>query len=300
MGRREERYMRRRLRMAYFTSVLSIALVLFVLGVIGTLGLSGRKLANHVREKLKLQVVLNFDATEGDVQSVQQWLDAAPFVKSTQAISSDQALSEFEKMTGERPLEILDENPLPSSIEVTLKPEYANNDSIEGTADAVGIESLILQENADKVYRVYKDSGMINEVNNNIGKISYILAGISLLLAAIMIALINNTIRLAIYAKRFLIKTMQLVGATGGFIRRPFLYNGLLQGMVAGFLAILALSGFAYWMTRQLPEELFTVDDFALFGMLFLGVLLAGLAITFTSTFLAVRKFLRLKMDELY
>jgi len=280
--------------MAYFTSVLSTTLVLFVLGVLGTLTISGHKLAGYVREKLKLQVVMNFGTEDADVQSVQQWLNEAAFVKSTELITAEQALEGFEFLYNEDPMEVLDENPLPPSIEVTLKPEYANSDSIRM------IETSILVAHEGAVYQVHKDQNMIDDVNSNITSIRYSLLAVFIVLTIVMVALINNTIRLAIYSKRFLIKTMQLVGATGRFIRRPFLQAGLLQGMIAGIIAIAGLSAFSWWMVRQFPDEVFSVDDYALFGAVFLLVMLAGLLISYVSTSLAVRKFLRLKMDALY
>jgi len=239
-------------------------------------------------------VVMNFGVEDADVQSVQQWLNDAPFVKSTELITAEDALEGFEFLYNEDPMEVLDKNPLPPSIEVTLKPEYANRDSI------ALIESEILLANEGSVFQVHKDENMIDDVNANITSIRYSLLAVFLVLTLVMVALINNTIRLAIYSKRFLIKTMQLVGATGPFIRRPFIQSGLLQGMIAGLLAIGGLTGFSWWMGDQFPEGVFSVDDYALFGAVFLLVMLTGLFISYVSTFLAVRKFLRLKADALY
>lgn len=294
MGKREDRYNRRRLRMAYFTSVLSIAMVLFVLGVLATITLSGHKLSGYMKEQLKLQVVMNYGVPEEDVEELRFMLEEAPYTRNATLISADDALQEFISERGENPMDVLDENPLPSSIELTLKPEYANTDSIQL------IETSLMLAHGDQIFEVHKDEKMIDNVNGNIGKIRYGLLGVFALLTLVMIALINNTIRLAIYSKRFLIKTMQLVGATGSFIRRPFIYSGLLQGMVAGILSIIMLTAFSWWMVQQLPAAMFSVDDYASFGAIFLGILLAGLFISYISTFMAVRKFLRLKADALY
>lgn len=294
MGKREERYNRRRLRMAYVTSVLSISMVLFVLGIIATITMSGRKLSGYMKEQLKLQVIMNYGIEEQEAEEIRFMIEEAPYTKSAILITSDQALDEFITERGENPMDVLDENPLPTSIELTLKNEYANTDSIKK------IESELMIKHGDQIYEVHKDIKMIDNVNANLEKISYTLLGIFALLSIIMIALINNTIRLAIYSKRFLIKTMQLVGATSSFIRKPFIQTGLLQGFIAGIISISLLTAFTWWMIQQLPESLFNIDDYALFGFIFLGILTSGIIISYFSTFFAVKKFLRLKADELY
>jgi len=188
---------------------------------------------------------------------------------------------------------LLDENPLPTTLEVTLKPEYANNEIIPQ------LESTILSNYPEDVAEVYKDVNLIEDVNVNINKISYILLGICVLLSLIMIALINNTIRLAIFSKRFLIKTMQLVGATGKFIRKPFIKAGMAQGLIGSLISTVALALIILWVRSALPQ-LFQSSDYMLFGGLILGVFLLGMIISYVSTRFAVQKFLRLKMDELY
>ena len=293
MGKREDSYNKRRLRMAYITSVFSVTMVLFVLGILGGIVISGKKLAEYARQNLKIQVFLNIGSAEEKAQEIKAYIESNQYVANVILISPEEALADYKESMKEDPMLLLDENPLPTTLEVTLKPQFANNDIIPE------IESDILAQFPDDVAEIFKDVNLINDVNVNISKISYILLGICILLSLIMIALINNTIRLAIFSKRFLIKTMQLVGATGKFIRKPFIKSGSMQGLLGSIFSSIALVSIVFWVKTALPE-LFTAADYLLFAGLIGGIFMLGLLISYVSTRFAVQKFLRLKMDELY
>lgn len=293
MGKREDSYNKRRLRMAYITSVFSVTMVLFVLGVLGGIVISGKKLAEYAKQNLKIQVFMNIGAELEKAQEIKSFILTNEYVSEVRLITPEEALEEYKQKNEEDPMLLLDENPLPATLEVSLKPQYANNKNISE------IESSVLGKYPDDVAEIYKDVNLINDVNMNIAKIGYILLGICLLLSFIMIALINNTIRLAIFSKRFLIKTMQLVGATGKFIRKPFIRSGTTQGLIGSLISSIALIIIILWVKTALPN-LFNQSDYVLFGGLILSIFLLGLLISYISTRFAVQKFLRLKMDELY
>lgn len=293
MGKREEGYNKRRLRIAYITSVFSVTMVLFVLGILGGVVIGGNKLAEYARQNLKLQVFLNIGSTPERSEEIKSFILTSEYVADVRLISPEEALEEYKQKMEEDPMLLLDENPLPTTLEVSLKPQYANNKTIPE------IEASIYAQYPDDVAEIFKDVHLINDVNANINKIGYVLLGICILLSVIMIALINNTIRLAIFSKRFLIKTMQLVGATAKFIRKPFIRSGTMQGLIGSLISSILLICIIVWVKSALPD-LFNATDYALFGALILGIFLLGLAISYISTRFAVQKFLRLKMDELY
>ena len=291
MVQQEARITKRKLRSSYLTSIISIALVLFLLGLAGLLVLYARKISVHVKENIGFSVILKENIKEVDVISLQKTLDAKPYRKSTQYITKEQAAKETMEYLGEDFIDFLGYNPLLASIEVHLKAEYANPDSI-----------AIIEKDFqgyDQVKEVIYQKSLVNLVNENIRKISlYILAFGSLLLL-IATALINNTIRLSIYAKRFSINTMQLVGATNGFIRRPFLIKGALHGVIAASLSIGLLIGFLYLASKEF-EEILSFNDIHILAKLFVIVLTMGIVINWISTYFAVTKYLRMKVDNLY
>ncbi len=279
--------------MAYITSVFSVTMVLFVLGILGGIILSGKKLAEHARQNLKLQVLLVYGIAPEKAAEIKAFIQANEYVADVLLISPEEGLAEYKERKEEDPTLLLGENPIPTTLEVTIKPQFANNEKIPE------IEAAILAQYPDEVGEVYKDENLINEVNFNINRISYVLLGVCLLLSVIMIALINNTIRLAIFSKRFLIKTMQLVGATGKFIRQPFIRTGTIQGLIGSLISSIALVCILIWVKTAFPD-IFKPEDYTLFGALILGIFALGMLISYISTRFAVQKFLRLKMDELY
>ena len=273
------------------TSVISIALVLFLLGLICLMGLLGNKLSVYVKENITFSIVLKDNQREADIKKMQKKLDALPFIKSTEYISKEQAVKELEEELGENPETFLGFNPLKASIEVRLRSDYANPDSLPK------IEHYIKQYTSvsDLLYR--KD--MMEMVHNNMQRIGLILLVLAAMLMAISFVLIGNTIRLLIYSKRFLIHTMKLVGATPGFLRRPFVYYNMVSGVIASLLAIGMLSGFLYYLQSELTGFIQILDMKTLL-VVFVLVLILGILLSAVATIIAVNKYLRMNIDRLY
>lgn len=286
-----DKYSKRRLASSTFTTIVSISLVLFMLGLVGMFILNAKKITDKVKENIGFQVVMKDDAKEVDVKRIQKTLDATDYVRSTELVSEEEAAQRLQDALGEDFIGFLGFNPLTPTIHVRLKAEYANNDSL------AWIEKDLLANTEVKEMIYHKE--MIRQVNENVKKISIVILVFSGLLMLIALVLINNTIRLAIYSKRFLIKTMQLVGATQGFIRRPFILTGIRHGIYGAIIAICALVGLLYYAQQQLPE-LLEIQDLQLLASLFGIVLLMGILISWISTSLAVTKYLRLRTDDLY
>jgi cell division transport system permease protein len=286
-----DKYSKRRLAGSTITTVVSLSLVLFMLGLLGVIILNTQKLSDNFKENIGIQVIIKDNAEEPDVQHLTETLNTSNYVKSTQLISKEEAAKKLQQDLGEDFIDFLGFNPLSASISVRLKAEYANADSL------AWIEKKLLDTRLVKEV-VYQKS-LINTINENVKAISLGVLIISSLLMVIALALINNTIRLTIYSKRFIIKTMQLVGATQGFIRRPFVLAGIRHGIYGALIAIAMLVGFLYFLQKQLPEFA-DLQDLSMLLSLFGIVILLGIIISWISTSLAVRKYLRLKSDDLH
>ena len=286
-----DRYTKRRLQSSSLTTIISISLVLFMLGLVGLLLLNAKKLSDQVKENIVFELILEKDAKDADITRLAKTLDASEFVKSTEIISKEDAAKLLKDDLGEDFLAILDDNPLQPVVDVYLKAEYANPDSIKW------IEPQL--QKFKPVQEVFYHKTLLSSMNENMNKISFIILGFSALLLIIALALINNTIRLSIYSKRFLINTMQLVGATQGFIRRPFIWKGIRHGIFAACIAIGLLIGILYAIQRFMPDFA-KLQDEQIILTLFVLVLVMGILISWISTFFAVRKYLRLKTEELY
>ncbi|MCB2194278.1 MAG: permease-like cell division protein FtsX [Bacteroidetes bacterium] len=291
MSKKETNITKRRLRSSYVTSMISISLVLFLLGLLGLLVLNAKRLSDYVKENIGFSVILKENVKEVDVILLQKSLDASEFVKSTNYITKDEAARELQEELGENFIEFLGFNPLLASIEVHLNASYANQDSINV------IEQNLQQY--DQIKEVFYQKSLVSLVNENIRKISLIILVFSGLLLLVAITLINSTIRLSVYSKRFIINTMQLVGATRGFIRRPFLYRSAGNGILAAVLAMGFLAGVLYAAQKEF-RDIVSFQDIEIIGILFLGVLLFGIIINWISTFFAVSKYLRMNVDKLY
>ncbi|HET6245726.1 MAG: cell division protein FtsX [Bacteroidetes bacterium] len=291
MANKQDKSTGRRLKTSYFTTVISITLVLFMLGLLGLIVLHAQKLSDHVKENIGISVILKENVKEVDIIHLQKSLDASNYVKSTEYITKEQAAKSLQEDLGEDFISFLGFNPLLSSIDVHLHASFANNDSI------AWIEKELISNT--KIKEVFYQKSLVEMVNENVKKISIILLGFSSLLLMIAIVLINNTIRLSIYSKRFLIKSMQLVGATSGFIRKPFMIIGIAQGIYGAFIAIGLLVGVLYLIQKEVPE-LFELQDMQLFLYIFGIVLVLGVFISWICTMFAVTKFLRLKTEDLY
>lgn len=282
---------RRRLTASYVTSVVSITLVLFMVGLVGILLLNTKKLSDYVKEHVGISLYLNDDVREVDIFSLQKMLDARRYVKETQYITRENAAADFQQEMGEDFVGFLGYNPLPASIDVKLHANYANPDSFA----VLEKEFRSFPQVADVAYQ--KD--LIYAVNLNVRKISFGLMVFGILLTLIALTLINNTIRLAVYSKRFIIRTMQLVGARHQLIRRPFLIRGISQGLVGACLAFVFLLLTLYLADQQL-EGLFSFRDFAILGILFAVMVVTGVFLSFVSTWMSVNKYLHIKTDLLY
>lgn len=273
------------------TSVISIALVLFLLGLVFLIGLLGNKLSEYVKENLSFSIVLKDNQKEAEIKRIQKTLDAQPFIKSTNYISKDQALLELEEELGENPETFIGFNPLQASIEVKLHSEYANADSM------VVVEKKIKSYTSVSELLYRKD--MMEMVNENMKKVGLILLGLAALLMTISFVLISNTIRLLIYSKRFLIHTMKLVGATPGFIRAPFIRYNMVSGIFAALLAILMLTAALYYLQRELSGFIQILDLTTLLTV-YGVVLILGILLSVFATIVSVNKYLRLGIDKLY
>lgn len=282
---------RRKIQASSISTVISVSLVLLLLGLLGILIISAKKISDHFKENIGFHVYLNDNIKDEEVESLQHFLDASNFVRSSRYLSKDSAAAIYQKELGEDFVQFIGYNPLPASIEVQLKADFTNPDSIVWIKKQITDFSIVKEFN-------YQES-LVNIVNKNINRIAVVMLVFIGLLLAIALALINNTIRLAIYSKRFLIKTMQLVGATGGFIRKPFLAGGILNGLLAGLIANLMLAGILYLGVKQIPD-LAQVTDAMMMIYLFGIILLTGILISGFSTFFAVRKYLRVKSEDLH
>jgi cell division transport system permease protein len=282
---------RRRLTASYITSVVSITLVLFMVGLVGILLLNTKKLSDYVKENVGISLYLNEDIREVDIFSLQKMLDSKKYVKETRYITREKAAVDFQKEMGDDFIDFLGYNPLPSSIDVKLHASYANPDSF----------AVLEKEfrNYPQVSDVAYQKDLIYAVNINVRKISLAILIFCTLLTLIALTLINNTIRLTVYSKRFIIRTMQLVGAHHYLIRRPFFMKAITQSIIAACLAILLLMVALYIVERQL-EGLFSFQDFRILGIIFSIMLITGILLAWFSTWLSVNKYLKMKTDNLY
>ena len=273
------------------TSVISISLVLFLLGLILLIGMLGNKLSVYVKENLSFSIVLKDNQKETEIKKMQKSLDALPFIKSTEYISKEQAAKELEEELGENPETFLGFNPLQASIEVKLHSEYANPDSLQV------IEKKI--RNYTSVSELLYRKDMMEMVHNNMKRLGLILLTLAAVLMIISFVLISNTIRLLIYSKRFLIHTMKLVGATSGFIRRPFVKYNIVSGIFASILAILMLTGALYYLQNELKGFIQILDMQTLL-LVYVAVFALGIVLSLIASISAVNKYLRMGVDKLY
>ena len=284
---------KRRVAGSYFMSMMSIALVLFLLGVFALLMMHAQKLSNHLKENIGFEVVMNSNVKEDNILKLQKELDAMPAVKSTEYITKEQAIQRLSEDLVEDFLQWLgnEENPLLPSIDVRFNADWANNDSLD-------IIQTQLLKNKD-VKEIYYQKSLVNLINQNVKRIGIALMIASLILLIIAITLIRNTIRLSIYSKRFLVRSMQLVGATPAYIRRPFIRSGILQGFFGALLADALLALLLYGLTKRLPELTF-VQDYTIIIGIFVGIIILGILLGGLSTHSALRKYLNADIDRLY
>ena len=277
--------------MQFVTSSISTTLVLLLLGLVVFFVLGAHNLSVYVKENINFSILISDDMKESDILKLQKKLDKEPFVKATEYISKKQALREQTEAMGTDPQEFLGYNPFTASIEVKLHSDYANSDSI------AKIEKKIKKNT--NIQEVLYQKDLIDAVNDNIRNISLMLLGLAVILTFISFALINNTIRLTIYSKRFLIHTMKLVGASWSFIRRPFLRRNFWIGVLSAVIADAVLWGAAYWLVSYEPEliRVITPDVMLLVSV---SVLIFGVLITWLCALLSINKYLKMKAGTLY
>lgn len=286
-----EKYQKRRLISSYFSVVISIALVLFLLGMLGLLVLNTKKVADHFKEQIALTVYLKDNAKEVEIEELKKSLAMADYTKSTTYVSKEEAAEEHSKEIGEDFMDFLGYNPLQNSIDVYMNADFVSAEQVDEIAEELTAKNFV-----DEV--VY-DKPLISLLNDNVKKISFWVLVASAIFTFIAVLLINSSIRLSVYSKRFIIKTMQMVGATKGFIRRPFIWQSVKLGIIGAVLALLGMAAMLYYLDSSFPELNLTGDP-ELLAFLFTGVFFMGILITWLSTFFATSRFLNLKTDELY
>lgn len=262
-----------------------------MLGLLGLIILHGKKLSEYVRENISVSIILKDDVSDEMILNFRSRLEKTSYIKSSVYVTREQAAKELSSELGEDFVQFLGFNPLPASIDLQLKSDYANTDSI------AKIEKLLSRNSIVK--EVIYQKSLIDQVNSNIRKITIVILSFNLILLIISVILISNTIRLSIYAKRFLIRSMQLVGANESFIRLPFIKRGILHGLIASALAILLLI-ITLWVARERMPELAVLQNFNEIGLFFVAILFIGIILSALSTWFAVNKFLRMRVDSLY
>jgi cell division transport system permease protein len=280
-----------KLRSSYVTLVVSLSLVLFLLGVLGFVLINARKLSDYFRESLSFSVMMADGAKEADIRMLQKDLDAKSYVKSTEYVSKEKAAARMKEDLGEDFISFLGDNPLPATIDVYLFASYTNPDSV------AKIKKYVLEY--PYVKEVYYQESLLFLINENVRKISLFLLVISSFLFLISLTIINNTIRLSIYSRRFLIRTMQLVGATRGFIRKPFLVQSAIHGLLAALIAMSLLMGLLYLVEKEF-FMMFSSGGIELLILLGVLILVTGVLISIISAFFSVNRYLSISEDKLY
>ncbi len=275
---------------SYIYVVVSMTLVLFLLGLVGVTLVVSQTITNNYKEEILVELRLKEQVTDADVSQLQSKLQMQPYLLNADYISKDEAAKIMEEDFGED-IAILGYNPLYASVNMNVKAIYANPDSL------LQIKNQL--ESFTEVEAVYYPDEVAGFLNGFVARSTYILLGISIIFLIAAIALIDNTLRLAMFSSRFLIRSMQLVGATRWFIVKPFVGRGLFNGTISGLVAVIALVGLLYYVQLNEPDMV-KPEHFPSFVAVFVGVLALGMLISFTSTWLGVRKYLRMKLDDLY
>ncbi len=286
-----ESFNKRRLLTSYFSVIVSITLVLFLLAFFMFLVLSAKKLANHFKEQVTVTILIKDKAKDVDITQLQKTLSVAPFVKSIKFISKEEAAETFSKDIGEDFVTFIGTNPLQNAIDLSLKAEYADPDKMQEIKRDLEQHTFV----SEVVY----DQSLVALIHENVNRIGFITLVFSVLFTFVSVLLINASIRLSIYSKRFIIKTMQLVGATRSFIRRPFIYTNVKLGIFSAFVAITFFSLSLFSIIKSYPDFAVLLDATVL-TVVFIGVFVMGILISWGSTFFATQRFLNLNTNELY
>ena len=291
MKQAQEKHIKRKLRTSSLSTMLSISLVLLMLGSMGFIYINTNRLTNYIKENVGVSLILKDNIKKVDRFQLQKNLDASPWVKNSRFVSKDDAAKILESDLGEDFISFLGFNPLSASIEVFLNAEYASEQNF------IALEKEIERNEIIKEIIIQKD--LIDSINSNVRKLSLILVSFCVLLLIVAIALINNTIRLTVYSKRFIIRTMKLVGATNSFVRKPFLKSGLIQGVYSGLIGVILLISVLFSLHKEMPE-LLVLHDMYTIVLIFVGILLFGVLMSVIVTNIAVGKYLKMNENDLY
>lgn len=291
MSKKFDSYQKRRLQSSYISVVISIALVLFMVGILSLIVLKSTKVANYVKEKVAITLFIKDNVTQKQIKTFRESLLKEEFTKKAIYTSKAQAAKRFSEQIGEDFLEFLGENPLKNGLDIYLKADYV-------TPEKVAELEQRFQKNAF-VADVSYDKPLINLLTKNIKRISFWLLVLSSFFALVAMILINSSIRLSIYSKRFNIKTMQMVGATKSFIRRPFIFRSLKLGLLGALIALMGIAVIIYYLDKYIPALNF-LEDYITLAYISGIVIISSLIITWISTFFATQRFLNLQTDELY
>jgi cell division transport system permease protein len=286
-----EKFQKRRVITSYFSVVLSIFLVLFLLGTLGLFVINSKRLSDNFKEEIAMTVFFKNEANDSVMKAFTEEMKTAKFAKSFEYVSKEQAAAQHKEVIGEDFMQFLGVNPLQNSFDIYLKADYVTNPEIAKIENRLRKNEMV----ADIVY----DKQLVTLVNDNVKNISMWILIITSVFAIVSVLLINSSLRLSIYANRFIIKTMQMVGATKSFIRKPFIKTNVILGFIGAVLAILALIGLLIYIQTTYPNLGIMEDQLAISAVL-LGVLVMGIVITWISTFFATQRFLNLRTDDLY
>jgi cell division transport system permease protein len=291
MTKHKNKFLKRKIWSSSASVILSLSLVLFVVGLLSLVLLNSQKLSNYVKENIGFTIMLKDSIPQVEEMTFRKELEAEPYTKKTKYISKQQATEKLMKDLGEDFVSFLEYSPLLASIDVKLNADFANTDSLEKI-------TIKLSKNP-VVYETYFQKDLLKKLNSNTKRLSFFLLIFSVLLFLIAFALINNTIRLSVYSKRFLIKTMGLVGATNNFIQKPFIIKSIYQGVYSSIFAVFMLIG-AIKLIQKETLKILDVSDLKLIGIVFALMFLIGILLSMASTFFAVKKYIKLTDDQLY
>ena len=286
-----EKYQKRRLRSSYFSVIISIALVLFLVGIFGLIVIKTKSITEHFKEKVAITIFLKDNAKNSDVEILQAELKRAEYTKSVTYVSKKEAAQKYTEEIGEDFVEFLGDNPLKNAIDILLKSEFVTPEKMAEIEKNLLIRSIVAE--------VIFDKPLIELLTKNINRLSFWMLLFSGVFTLIAIVLINSSIRLSVYSKRFTIKTMQMVGATKGFIRVPFIWKSIQLGVWGALVSIVGLIAFILYLDKTIPE-LDMLTNYKVLGLLFAAIIGLGILITWISTFFATQRFLNLRTDELY
>lgn len=291
MGKKESNILFRRLIHSYLSSVVSISLVLFLVGIAGIVAANAKGVSDFFKENIAVSAIMNVEVSEVEAGAVAKEFLKKRYVKAVDIVSKEQGVKEMKELLGEDFLSVFESNPIPVSLDIQVNAEYLSKDSLAMIQRELQMDPMVAEV-------VYQES-LVDLLNANLEKIGLVLGVFILLLMFISFVLINNTVRLNVYSKRFTIHTMRLVGATKGFICRPFAGQAFFQGIISSSIAVLALIGVLY-IVRNEFNQMFLLFDMKVLGIVLLGVILTGILICLLSTIFVVRRLISLTNDELY